>query len=53
MISRISGIIEQYSDNSLTIGVDGISYEVYIPTAVLKSIVEKIAASGIHFLQSA
>ena len=36
MISQISGIVEHYSDNTLTLSVSGISYEIYIPTAVMR-----------------
>ena len=37
MIAQISGFFESLSDNMLTLGVNGISYEVYIPTAVIKN----------------
>ena len=36
MIAQISGIVEMLSENTLTVNVQGISYEVYIPTAVMK-----------------
>lgn len=36
MICQIAGVVEHYSDNTLTLSVSGISYEVYIPTAVMK-----------------
>lgn len=37
MISQISGTVEELSGNSLTVTVSGFSYEVFVPTAVLKS----------------
>ncbi len=37
MISRIKGIVNQLSENTLIVDVGGISYEIYIPTAVMKS----------------
>lgn len=36
MISQISGVVEHYAENTLTLSVSGISYEIYIPTAVMK-----------------
>ncbi len=38
MIAQISGVVEGLSENTLTLGVGGISYEVYIPTAVIKNL---------------
>ncbi len=43
MISRISGVIDQFSDNTLTVGVGGVSYEVMIPTAVMRGMNEKLS----------
>jgi holliday junction DNA helicase RuvA len=37
VISRIKGVIDQFSENTLTVEVSGVSYEVYIPTAVMKN----------------
>ncbi len=37
MIAQISGNVESLCENTLTLGVGGISYEVYIPTAVIKN----------------
>ncbi len=37
MIAQISGSVESLSENTLTLAVGGISYEVYIPTAVIKN----------------
>jgi holliday junction DNA helicase RuvA len=37
MISRIRGIVDHFSENTLIVSVGGVSYEVYIPTAVMKS----------------
>ena len=36
MISRIKGTLDQVSENQLTVSVGGVSYDVYIPTAVMK-----------------
>ncbi len=38
MISNIAGTVESLSENTLTVRVGGLSYEVYIPTAVLHSL---------------
>ena len=35
MISQITGTVEHFSENTLTVSVSGISYEVYIPMAVM------------------
>ena len=43
MISRIRGIVDQFSENTLIVNVGGVSYEVYIPTAVMKSFDGKLA----------
>lgn len=43
MISRIRGIVDQFSDNTLIVDVGGMSYEVYIPTAVMKNFGGKLA----------
>ena len=37
MISRLTGVLESYSENTFIINVGGISYEVFIPTAIIKS----------------
>ena len=42
MISQISGTIEQVLENSLQVGVNGLSYEVQIPTAVMKGLSERL-----------
>ena len=42
MISQINGVVEQFSENTLTVGVGGISYEVSIPTATLKGLSGRI-----------
>lgn len=36
MITQLSGTVEHAADNTLTLNVSGICYEVYIPTAVMK-----------------
>lgn len=38
MISQISGTVEHFSENTLTLSVGGLGYEVYIPTAIIKSL---------------
>lgn len=38
MISQIAGTIEHFSENSLTLNVSGLSYEVFIPTAVMRGL---------------
>lgn len=38
MIAQITGNVEGLAENTLTLGVNGISYEVFIPTAVLKNL---------------
>ena len=43
VISRIRGIVDQFSENTLIVNVGGVSYEVYIPTAVMKSFDGKLA----------
>lgn len=43
MISQIAGIVEGISENTLCVGVGGISYEIYIPTAVLQNFGDKLA----------
>ena len=42
MISRITGTIERLSENSLSVNVSGISYEIFIPTSVLNSLDGKL-----------
>lgn len=37
MISQIAGVVEHVSENSLTVGVSGISYEVFIPASVFRN----------------
>ena len=37
MISRIKGVVDHFSENTLIVDVGGLSYEIYIPTAVMKS----------------
>src|SRR5688572_19896186 len=38
MISRISGTVEHLSENTLIVQTSGLSYEIYIPTAVMKGL---------------
>ncbi len=42
MITRITGTIHDFSQNSLTVNVGSVSYEVSIPTAVMKSLDGKL-----------
>ena len=35
MISRIRGIVDSYSENTLIVDVNGVAYEIFIPTAVM------------------
>ncbi len=37
MISQISGSIESFSEHSVTVSVAGLSYEVFIPVAIMKN----------------
>jgi len=43
VISRIRGVVEQFSENTLIVEVGGLSYEIYIPTAVMKNFYGKLA----------
>ena len=43
MISRIKGVVGQFSENTLIVDVGGVSYEIYIPTAVMKNFDGKLA----------
>src|SRR3989338_5131474 len=36
MIAKVSGVVEGYSENSLTVNAGAVSYEVHIPTAIMK-----------------
>ena len=42
MISQISGTVEHISENALTVNVGGLSYEVFIPTSVLRTLDGKL-----------
>ena len=42
MISRINGIVDNVDENTLHVSVGGISYEVFIPTAVIKNLDGKL-----------
>lgn len=46
MIGQISGTVQGVSENILTVGVSGISYEVYIPTAVMKTLDTKFVKNS-------
>ena len=43
MISRIKGVVDQFFENTLIVDVGGMSYEIYIPTAVMKNFSGKLA----------
>jgi len=57
MIARISGKIIERGENYLVIDVGGLSYEVFLPTAVMQRIEENVAQDGMvnlityHYLQ--
>ena len=38
MISQITGTVEHISENALTVNVGGLSYEIFIPTSVLRNL---------------
>ncbi|MBI3253004.1 MAG: hypothetical protein HYZ52_06845 [Candidatus Omnitrophica bacterium] len=38
MISQITGTVGHFSENTLTLKTSGLSYEVYIPTAIMKTL---------------
>ena len=46
MISRIAGSVEHVAENVLTVGVSGLSYEVYIPTAVMRNFEGRLSAGA-------
>jgi Holliday junction DNA helicase RuvA len=58
LISQINGIVGHFSENTLTLNVGGLGYEVYIPTAIIKSLdgrLEKgseLALVTFHYLQT-
>ena len=37
MISQLTGTLDAIADNTLTLNVGGISYEIFVPTAILKN----------------
>ncbi|MFY9402075.1 MAG: Holliday junction branch migration protein RuvA [Candidatus Omnitrophota bacterium] len=58
MISGISGVIKEKGSNHLIIDVSGISYQVFIPSAVMQRLEELVKADGrvslktFHYLQA-
>ncbi len=46
MISRIQGTVDHFSENHLTVSVSGISYDVFIPTAVMKGFNGKLTKNA-------
>lgn len=58
MIAQITGVIEAHSENSLTVNVGGISYEIHIPAAVMNGFGsplakhEKVSLITYHYYQT-
>ncbi len=46
MISQIAGTVEHVAENVLTVQVSGLSYEVYIPTAVMRNFDGRLSAGA-------
>lgn len=46
MISQISGSVESFSENTLLVSVGGISYEIFIPTAVMRNFDGKLSKNA-------
>lgn len=46
MITQITGSVDHFSENLLTLRVAGISYEVYIPTAVIHGLEGKLSGGA-------
>ncbi len=46
MISQITGTIESISENTLVVGTSGLSYEVSIPTAIMRSFDGRLAKNA-------
>jgi len=46
MISRISGVLKEKKENSVLIDVSGISYEVFIPNIIMKSLDTALDGNG-------
>jgi Holliday junction DNA helicase RuvA len=42
MICQLTGVVDHISENTLTLGVGGISYEIFIPTSVIKNLDGKL-----------
>ena len=42
MISQITGTVQYVSENALTVNVGGLSYEIFIPTSVLRNLQGKL-----------
>jgi Holliday junction DNA helicase RuvA len=58
MISQLTGSVEHFSENTLTLNVGGLGYEIYIPTAIIKSLEGKVDKGAqvslvtFHYLQT-
>lgn len=51
MISQISGSVERVQENTVTIGIAGISYDVNLPTVVIRNLGQKLGLnSSISFV---
>ena len=37
MISQVTGSVESFSENTLLVNTGGITYEIFIPTAVMRN----------------
>ena len=47
MISQITGTVDHLTDNALSLSVSGISYEVFIPTSVLRNLDGKLEKNSL------
>jgi Holliday junction DNA helicase RuvA len=46
LISQIAGEVQSIGENTVTVDVSGISYDVFIPTAILRSLESKLVKNG-------
>lgn len=55
MISKITGIVSAVSENRVTVDVDGVGYEVYVPTSLCSAVLSKRGEEATfytyHYLQ--
>jgi Holliday junction DNA helicase RuvA len=58
VIGRITGVVEHYGENTVTLDLSGLAYEVYIPTAVVRGLDgrlvkgEKLSLVTYHYYQT-